>query len=156
MAYGTRPYGIWSYGFGPYSTWRMVDLGDTRLPGMSMTATLLSLPVTHLVAASLEGYSRIAATAYMDIQAHVGPLTGQSGVAANLRLYWEPDTPCDATWAPDAPCEAIWSPASGCDAPWAPALACMTDWAPTAGSDASWVVQPPPPLLCPELEVADG
>jgi hypothetical protein len=156
MAYGTRPYGVWAYSFGPYSTWRLVDLDATRLPAISTMASLLSLPVTHLVTASLEGRARIAATLYADLQAHVGPLTGQSGIYPNLRLYWEPDTPCDAAWAPDAPCEAIWSPASGCDAPWGVAVASMVEWAPTAGSDASWVVLPPPPLLCPELEVADG
>jgi hypothetical protein len=157
MAYGTRPYGIWAYGFGPYSTWRLVDLGGVVLDGASTTKALLSLPVTHLIVAALGGRSGIAATAYADIVVHVGPLTGQSGVAANLRLYWEPDSPCDATWAPDIPCDAIWAPAAGCDAPWVPALACITDWAPTAGSDASWVVQPPPPLLCPDaLEVVDG
>jgi len=156
MAYGTRPYGVWAYSFGPYSTWRLVDLDATRLPAISTMAALLSLPVTHLVAARLEGYSRIAATAYSDLQAHVGPLTGQSGIHPNLRLYWEPETPCDAPWAPGIPCDAVWAPTPGCDVAWAVATGKNVAWASATGEDAPWVVAPPPPLLCPELEVADG
>jgi hypothetical protein len=137
MAYGTRPYGIWAYGFGPYSTWRMVSLGGVVLDGVSATTALLSVSITHLIVAALGGRSGIAATAYSDLQAHVGPLTGQSGIAPNLRLFWELEIPCDAPWAPGVPCEVIWSPVAGCD--------------------AAWVVQPPPPLLCPDaLEVVDG
>jgi hypothetical protein len=133
MAYVPSAYGKLAYGTGLYSRGDPNELFlTTALAGRSGARAGASF-ISVLHASVLTGQSGIAARASAAFTAH-GALTGQSSIVPDARLYWEPETPCDATWAPGVPCDADWAPATGCD--------------------VSWVVQPPPPLLCPEM--ADG
>jgi hypothetical protein len=158
MAYGTRPYGIWAYSYGPYSTWRQVELGGVVLEGVSVSVSMLSLPVTHLIAATVGGRSSLHPALYLDGLVKVGPLTGRSGIYPNLRLYWEdePPTECGDEWTPGVPCEPVWTPAAACDVAWAAPASCTVTWGAETGEDVPWAPLPAPPYLCPELEAVDG
>jgi hypothetical protein len=157
MAYGTRPYGIWAYGFSAYSTWHKVDAG-TYLMGVSGVAGLLSNPITHLIETGLVGQSSIVAHLYLDGLVKVGPFTGMSGAYLNLRLYWEDEPPseCGDEWTPGVPCDAVWTPAAAPSIAWAVPAACTVTWGGQAGCDVPWEPLPAPPYLCPELEAVDG
>jgi hypothetical protein len=157
MAYGTRPYGTFHYGFGPYSVWRKVD-ASVRFQSISAMGALLSNPVTHLIVAGLEGVSGVSPRLNNNGLVRVGPLTGQSGIYLNLRLYWEdePASECGDEWTPGVPCEPVWTPAAAVDVAWAAPAACTVTWGGQAGEDVPWAPLPAPPYLCPELEAVDG
>jgi hypothetical protein len=157
MAYGTRPYGTFHYGFGPYSVWRKVDAG-VRLQSLSTMAAVLSLPVTHLIEMTLVGVSGSFARLNLDGVVKVGALTGVSGIYPNLRFFWEDEPPseCGGEWLPDVPCEPVWTPAAACDVAWAAPASCTVTWGAETGEDVPWAPLPAPPFLCPELEAVDG